>query len=112
MKFVRKVEGELYTPAGHDATVNSRKLFNPQNGCPKVDVHITTFAPGAGMSEEVHEDSDHIFYVLSGSLTIYQQGNLVGTIGEGEAVHIPAGERHEVRNIDNVDGVFIAITTM
>ncbi|MFA5468878.1 MAG: cupin domain-containing protein [Sphaerochaetaceae bacterium] len=112
MKFIRKLEGEMYTPSGHDSTVQSKKLFNPQNGSFKVDVHITTFAPGAGMSEEVHAENDHIFFILSGTLSIYQQGNLVGIISEGDAVYIPAGEKHEVRNTGNVDGVFIAVTTM
>jgi len=111
MKFIKKHEGERYTPPGHDVTVQSRKLFNPLNGCAKLDIHITTFAPGAGMVEEVHLSSDHVFYILSGILSVYQDGMFVGNLEAGESVLILAGESHEVRNDGDVDGVFVAITT-
>lgn len=112
MVIMRSSEGELYTPGGHDETVVSRKLFNPSNGCSKLDAHITTFAAGAGMGEEVHEVSDHVFYLLSGSLELLGGGGLIGRLGAGDAVFIPAGEAHQLRNPGPNDGIFLAITTL
>ena len=112
MTIRRSDEGELYTPPGHDAAVVSRKLFNPKTGCPKVDVHVTSFAPGTGMDEEVHEFSDHVIYMLSGSLEVLQSGRAIGVLNAGDAIHIPAGERHLVRNPGTVPGVFIVTTTL
>lgn len=111
MIIVREREGTTYTPAGHDATVVSRRLFNPSNGCPKMDVHVTTFAAGAGMGEETHADSDHVFFLLSGALELSQSGKAIGRLGAGDAVFISAGEAHQLWNPGPEDGVFLAVTT-
>ncbi len=112
MTIIKAGKGELYTPAGHDSTVVSRKLFNPTNGSPELDVHVTVFSPGAGMDEESHESSAHVFYMVSGRLELLAAGNVVGSLELGDAVHIPAGEVHQLRNPGPGDGIFIAITTL
>lgn len=112
MRIVRKSEGTLYTPPGHDAEVSSRKLFNPEAGCMKMDVHVTTFAPGAGMDEESHQDSDHVFFMLAGALELVRAGEPAGSLQAGDAVFIPAGELHQLRNPGNADAVFLAVTTL
>ena len=111
MKIVRSGEGERYTPPGHDTTVVSRKLFNPSTGCARLDAHVTTFAAGAGMDEETHAASDHVFFMLSGTLELLRSKAVVGRLSAGDAVHIPAGEPHQLRNPGPGDGVFLAITT-
>lgn len=110
MKIVRKHEGELYTPAGHDQTVTSRKIFNPANNLEKADIHMTSFAAGAGMEEEVHDFSDHVFYILSGQLAVYKAKHKIALLEAGDTIHIPAGEAHEVMNPGKQEGVFLAIT--
>ncbi len=112
MTIVRSDAGGTYTPPGHDASVRSRKLFNPSNGCPKLDAHVTTFAPGAGMEEEIHEGSDHVFFMVQGELEVFRGAEAAGTIGPGYAVHIPAGEPHRLRNAGPSDAVFLAVTTL
>lgn len=112
MKIVRNNEGPRYTPPGHDAEVVSMKLFNPDTGCTKVDVHITSFAPHSGMEEETHENSDHVIYMLSGTLEVLTGGKTVGVLHQGDAIHIPAKEAHQVRNPADVPGVFIVTTTL
>lgn len=112
MTIVRSTEGGTYTPPGHDKSVNSRKLFHPSNGCPGLDVHVTTFAPGADMEEEIHETSDHVFYMISGELGLFQTGRCAGTIRSGDAVYIAAGESHRLRNSGVTEAVFLAITTL
>lgn len=112
MTVIKAGDGEIYTPAGHDSTVVSRKLFNPLNGSTALDVHVTTFSPGAGMDEESHEDSAHVFYMLSGCLELLAAGAVLGNLEAGDAVFIPAREVHQLRNPGPGDGVFIAITTI
>lgn len=112
MTIVRSAEGGLYTPPGHDDSVRSRKLFNPSNGCPKLDAHVTTFAAGAGMDEETHEAADHVFYLLAGELELFRAGRIVGSLRAGDAVHIPAGEPHRLRNPGGADAAFLAVTTL
>jgi mannose-6-phosphate isomerase-like protein (cupin superfamily) len=105
MEFIERDKGELYIPQGHDSTVSSRKIFNGE-----LDCHVTTFGPGSGMAEEVHESQHHIFYVLDGTLEVLKGGSLQGCLSKNDAVFIPAGEYHEIRNQGDKDGVFLAIT--
>ncbi len=111
MTIFRKGEGTRYVPPGHDEAVHALKMFNPSTGCAGYDVHITTFAPGSGMDEEVHPQSDHVFHVLAGKLEVASGGNLVSVLEVGDTIRIPAGNFHKVTNPGNVDGVFFALTT-
>lgn len=105
MEIVRNKEGARYTPAGHDASVQSRIIY--KNG---IDTHVTTFPPRSGMEEEVHEDKTHVFYVLQGKMDVLQHGKLLGTLEADDAVVIHAGELHEISNNSDSDVVFLAIT--
>jgi quercetin dioxygenase-like cupin family protein len=110
MKIIKKGRGERYVPPGHDTTVSAVKLFNAGNGCPKADAHITTFSPGAGMDEETHKVSDHILYMLKGRLEVRKAGAVAAVVEEGDAIHIPAGEPHQVVNPGPGEGVFYVVT--
>jgi quercetin dioxygenase-like cupin family protein len=85
-------------------------MFDPQRGSPRVDVHITTFAAGSGMEEETHPDSDHVLYMLSGTLDVRQGRKTAAVISAGDAIHIPAGEPHQSVNTQKEPAVFIAVT--
>jgi quercetin dioxygenase-like cupin family protein len=110
MRIVRKGERGTYVPPGHDAAVTAEKLFDPTNGCSKVDVHITTFAPHTGMEEETHPFSDHVLYMLEGELEARQGGKTVSRIGKGDSLHIPAGESHQIVNPSSKPATFVAVT--
>ena len=110
MKIIKNGQGAIYTPPGHDKKVVSTELFNPKNGCNKADIHITTFAAGTGMEEEVHPGSDHLFYLLKGRLEVKQNNSLTGVLETGDTVHIPAGEAHQIINTGGEEAVFIAVT--
>ena len=110
MKVVKKGDGDRYVPPGHDTTVSAVKMFDPRRGSPLVDVHITTFAAGAGMEEETHPGSDHVLYMLSGTLEVRQGQKTAFVISEGDAIHIPAGEPHQSVNTTTEPAVFLAVT--
>jgi quercetin dioxygenase-like cupin family protein len=110
VRIYRKGEGGTYVPPGHDKKVVAQKIFNPTNGSTKVDVHITTFAPGTSMDEELHDKSDHVLYLLAGRLELRQRGISVAILKAGDAAHIPAGETHQMSNPGTEPGTFFVVT--
>ena len=97
MVVVRKGEGEKFVPPGH-AKMKAEKLFGPENGSLGAAIHLSTLQPGGGMEEEVHDSSDQVFYVLSGSIVARSGGEQVGVLQAGDGIHIGAGEPHAFRN--------------
>ena len=110
MRVVKKGNGEKYVPPGHDDAVTGVKLFNPERGSPKVDVHVTTFAAGTTMVEEVHPASDHVLYILNGSLEVRQGGKVFSVLSEGDALHVPAGDPHQMANTSSSGTTLLVVT--
>ncbi|HJD46379.1 MAG TPA: cupin domain-containing protein [Candidatus Mediterraneibacter norfolkensis] len=104
MKFVMSDEGERYTPDGHDEEVFSRIIY--KDG---IDIHMTTFPGGTGMEEEFHEKISHVFYMLKGQMEVLKHKKVLNRLYEGDAVYIPAGEAHEIKNCSETDAVFLAV---
>ena len=109
MKDYRKGTGEKYTPFSH-FDMTTQAIFNPETGCPKVNVTLTTLKKGAGSHDEVHDNSDQIFYMIQGTMKVYAHGELIYTVKEGDAVLVYAGDTHSVKNEDDKDVVFLAMT--
>jgi mannose-6-phosphate isomerase-like protein (cupin superfamily) len=78
--------------------MEAEKLFGPHNGSLGAAIHLSKLLPGGGMDEEVHDSSDQVFYVLSGSIVARSKGEEVGVLEAGDAIHIEAGESHAFRN--------------
>lgn len=109
MKIYRRGTGEKYTPFNHYA-METQVVFNPEGGCRRANCTLTTLPKGSGSHDEVHEGSDQIFYMIRGSMRIYARGALPAEVGEGDAVFVEAGEAHSVRNEEDRDAVFFAVT--
>lgn len=105
MTIIGKAQGARYTPPGHDAGVTSRSILKTAT-----DVHVTTFPPQTGMEEETHPQHAHVFFVLEGCLTVLQGGAAQGRLCPGDAVHIPAGDAHEIKNEGPCAATFLAVT--
>lgn len=97
MVIVRKGTGERFIPPGH-AKMEALKLFGPENGSKKAAIHLSTVQSGGGMEDEVHDKSDQVFYVLSGSIVAQSKGEQIATLQTGDGIHIEAGEPHAFRN--------------
>jgi len=97
MVLVKKDSGKRFVPAGH-SKMEAVQLFGPHNGLAGAAIHLSTLQPGGGMSEEVHESSDQVFYVLAGRIQAYCAGKHLGELGPGDGAHVPAGEVHAFRN--------------
>lgn len=97
MVLVKKDSGTRFVPSGH-SKMEAMQLFGPHNGSAGAAIHLSTLQPGGGMSEEVHERSDQVFYVLTGAIRAFSAGKHVADLAAGDAVHVPAGEAHAFRN--------------
>ena len=109
MKVYRSGTGEKYTPFNHFG-MKTQVIFNPDGGCKKANVTLSTLPKGSGSDDEVHDHSDQIFYILQGSMKVYGRGQLLANLLEGDAVLVEAGEVHSVRNEAGRDTVFFAVT--
>ena len=109
MKVYRKDSGERYTPFDHFG-MTTQVVFNPDGGCEKANITLSTLPQGGGSVDEVHESSDQIFYMLKGQMKISANGELLHTVHAGDAVLITAGDIHAVINDGEEDCTFLAIT--
>jgi quercetin dioxygenase-like cupin family protein len=109
MKVYRSGTGEKYTPFDH-FDMKTQVIFNPDGGCKKANVTLSTLSKGSGSHDEVHEHSDQIFYIIQGSMKVYARGQVLADLHKGDAVMVEAGEIHSVRNEEDQDTVFFAVT--
>jgi putative monooxygenase len=61
-----------------------------------------TLAPGEAIAEHYHPYSEEFLYVVAGVLTVDLDGQPV-RVGPDEALMIPIGTRHRLRNTDRVE---------
>ena len=61
---------------------------------------------GGGFSEHYHEDMEEVFIMVSGTAEM-RVGEAVEKLVEGDAVIVPSGARHSMRNPGNEDAEFI-----
>jgi quercetin dioxygenase-like cupin family protein len=109
MKVNRKDSGERYTPFDH-FNMTTRVIFNPQTGSKHANCTLSTLGPNSGSNDEVHPNSDQIFYVLTGTLCVSAKGVLLHTVHAGDAVLVEAGDVHAVRNGGEGDCNLVVIT--
>lgn len=75
------------------------QLINPSNGSHNVDFHVNVLQPNSGRGPyHYHSNSDNLYFVLEGRARVLIEGQ-EHFAGPGEAVFIPAGERHDVANV-------------
>jgi quercetin dioxygenase-like cupin family protein len=109
MKIYHRGTGEKYTPFDH-FKMQTQVIFNPETGSQRANITLSAFSQGSGSQDEVHANSDQIFYILQGRLKFSAGGQLIADLGEGDALLVLAGEVHSVQNEENEDGVLLAIT--
>ncbi len=109
MKVCRKDTGEKYTPFSHFG-MTTQVIFNPDTGCKRANITLSTVGTGAGSVDEVHEHSDQIFYVLKGVMSVSANGKLLEVLHEGDAIMVEAGDVHAVTNEGDEDCVYYAVT--
>ena len=58
---------------------------------------VYCFEPGQAQSAHVHDGQDKVYYVIEGAGS-FQVGDEERTVGAGEVVLAPSGEKHGVTN--------------
>jgi mannose-6-phosphate isomerase-like protein (cupin superfamily) len=83
-------------PPQHEVT-RGWPLVNPKT-CPgaQLEFHITEIQPEGGALDDVHENEDHVFYVLSGR-AMAKVGDDDFLVEPGDALYVPKGTVHNFR---------------
>ena len=84
-----------------------REVLAPRNsGAERQSLAEATLPPGAQTEAHSHPNTEELYYLLQGEalMAIEQEKRCVGT---GDAIVIPAGKRHQIRNIGATDLVFL-----
>lgn len=64
---------------------------------PQIDWGVILLLPGENLGAHYHKQVEETFYLLSGEATLLADGREVRLV-PGDAVRLPAPERHDVRN--------------
>ena len=72
----------------------SRVLVSPRTGARHVTFNYIRYAPGAEFPQHLHDHSEDVFLVLTGSLTIRMDEGDV-TLGPGQLYVVPRGIAHQ-----------------
>ena len=75
-----------------------RVLYTGQN----LQLVLMSIPPGGEIGEEVHETHDQFFRVDAGEGEVTIDGEAT-RVGDGWSAIVPAGARHNVRNVGQVD---------
>jgi len=80
-------------PPKHEKT-RGWPLVNPKS-CPgsQLEFHVTEIMPDGAALDDVHDDEDHVFYVLSGRAKA-DVGDDTFEVGPGDALYVPRGTNH------------------
>src|SRR6187401_2997761 len=62
---------------------------------------LMSLNPKEEIGEEIHPENDQFFRIESGQGECIIDGNKYG-IGDGDAIVIPAGAKHNIINVDNL----------
>lgn len=90
--------------------VFAREIWGPGCGGKKVTVLHNVMLAQGGAEMHVHEESEHIFFVLKGELKV-SDGKDTFLVTEGNGLIIGAGDPHEVTGTGKIDCEYIAITS-
>lgn len=81
---------------------------NAGTGSPDASVGRLSLEPGAVVPEHAHDDAAELLVVLSGraELTL---GGRTWTLGPGDAVHLPKGQKHSAKVPADAKAPFVAV---
>ncbi|MCS6777858.1 MAG: cupin domain-containing protein [Chloroherpetonaceae bacterium] len=88
-------------------TSTIRELLAPRNSViQRQSLAEATLAPGAQTDAHFHPGTEEIYYVLSGEglMAVEHEHR---TVVPGDAIAIPPGARHQIRNTGMTDLVFL-----
>lgn len=88
-------------------TSTIREILAPRNsGIERQSLAEATLPPGAATQAHSHPNTEEIYYLLRGTGLMAIEGERRAVV-PGEAIAIPAGLRHQIRNTGTEDLVFL-----
>lgn len=88
-----------------------REIINPRNSpAARQSLAEATLAPGAMTQAHFHPRAEEIYYVLRGTARMRledERGIWDGALAAGDALVIPPGRRHQIRNVGADDLIFL-----
>lgn len=85
-----------------------RWLISKEQGAPRFAMRLFTLKPDGIIPVHEHESTEHEIFVIRGQGLI-DDGNRKTPVKQGDAIFIPAGERHSFANITDEDLQFICV---
>jgi len=89
----------------------SREIAGPRTDYDKCSVAYTVMLADGGAEPHIHENSDHIYYVLKGGFVYRNFKDPDVYVNAGEAILAPAGITHQVAGNGKEDCEYIVCTT-
>ncbi len=108
IKLIRVEENPAMDIPGH-TLCTGQEIAGELLGIKTYALKKGTFEQGGTAEEHTHEKAEHVFYVLTGALTVFANGQSL-TAQAGEALHIPPGIPHSAENSYQGTTTYIALT--
>jgi quercetin dioxygenase-like cupin family protein len=99
MQITRFTEAKPYAAPGHHGMVGLRLQGAEATDTENFWVGLSQFLPGGG-AEEASSDVEKIYTVLTGEITLVQQGEIF-VLGPLDSCHIASGELRSIENRTN-----------
>ena len=86
---------------------DSRRVIHPDMGAKHLTLNRSIFAPGQEFPQHTHDETEDIFVVLAGGVSV-RQGDDYWPITAGDAVYIPVQEVHGTVNTTDGQATLIS----
>lgn len=108
IKLIKVEENPAMDVPGH-TLCTGQEIAGELLGIKTYSLKKGTFELGGTAEEHTHKIAEHVFYVLTGALTVFANGH-AWTAEAGEALHIPPGIPHSAENSYQGTTTYIALT--
>ena len=108
IKIIKVSENPVVPVPGHKGCT-SQEIAGDLLGIKSCVVKFGVYEPEGTADEHVHDNSEHIFYILTGAMTVFVNGKAY-TANAGEGMHVPAGVPHSAINGAKGYTTYVAVT--
>jgi len=108
MKLINP-ESNPIVPTPNHVGATYQEIASQLVGAKQFDVKLGEFEPGGKSIYHSHPESEELFYILSGEITLVDVEKESLTAGAGQAIYIPANETHAGFNLGTETVVYLVI---